>query len=747
SSLGMLKSLYRLAESHPILFINVLRPDYPETGEPIRSAIRDRYEKTHTEIILKSLNEPQSEQLIQELLKTKILPVKISAQINKRVEGNPFFIEEVIHSMIDERVISFDNGKARITSRINSVVIPHTIHEVLMARIDKLDEDTRSLLKLASVIGRQFFYSLILEVAGSALDVDQKLEYLEKNQLIRKRRRMDEVEYLFKHALIHQAVYNTLPSAQQKDMHLKVAISIEKVFQPRLPDFLGTLAYHYTCAEELDRAESYLIQAGEKALKTSASSEALHYFKEALDIYLDKYGDKADQSKIATLHKYIGIAYFNTGHLIEAADYLEKVLSFYGMKIPGNPLVLTFKMIKGLLVFLFRIRFTSFMGRRTPGELEVEISDLLFKKASALVITDNKRFLANMLLFIPWHTSFRFKNPNMITMAGAFFSMGGISLAIANRAIDYYIANSDQDDLTSKITGSFGKIVTNVLSGRWQDAPLDEEMVDKGLLIGEGFNLFNYVPFKAHELLELGNRQAEKVLEKHLEWSDVYENDFGRLAYYSHISLYLLKYREFKKALAKANEGIEFVSKNLGNKPGLLMIYSMKIRSQIMLGDLNGAEETLLIAREFASQDRHAPYFLSFYLTASLLFYTNRYEQELQSRDKNQLSVLRKNAKQTAKKAKKISDKAAYERVETYRLTGVIHWLSGKQGKAIAWWTRAANEAESLGAKLELSLTLQEVVRRLSEPSCRIKEFHGQSIDAIDQRAKVLFKEMHIHTI
>ena len=112
----------------------------------------------------------------------------------------------------------------------------------------------------------------------------KKLEYLESYQLIRKRKRMDEVEYLFRHALIHQAVYHTIPVGQQKEMHLKVARSIEKVFQARLPDFYGTLAYHYSGAEELDRAEHYLIQAGERALRSSASSEALHYFKEALGI-------------------------------------------------------------------------------------------------------------------------------------------------------------------------------------------------------------------------------------------------------------------------------------------------------------------------------------------------------------------------------------------------------------------------------------------------------------------------------
>ena len=210
SSVGFLKSLYRLAQSHPILFINVFRPDYHETGERIRTAVKDRYEKFNAEIILKSLDEHQSELLIRELLKTKTLPSKINTLINEKVEGNPFFIEEVIRSLIENEVITQDEGKVRITSRIESLVIPETVHEVLIARIDKLDEDIRSLVKFASVIGRQFFHRVLLEVAGKELDVERILKHLSEVQLIRESRRMGELEYLFKHALIQQAAYNTI---------------------------------------------------------------------------------------------------------------------------------------------------------------------------------------------------------------------------------------------------------------------------------------------------------------------------------------------------------------------------------------------------------------------------------------------------------------------------------------------------------------------------------------------------------
>jgi hypothetical protein len=118
----------------------------------------------------------------------------------------------------------------------------------------------------------------------------------------------------------------------------------------------------------------------------------------------------------------------------------------------------------------------------------------------------------------------------------------------------------------------------------------------------------------------------------------------------------------------------------------------------------------------------------------------------MQGGDKNQLPVLRKNAIKTARRAKKVSDKAAYERVETYRLTGVLFWLCGKPEKAIKWWARAIEAAEQLGAKPELAFTLKELVKRLSEPSSNYSDFKGESVDALKQRAKALFKDLKLPT-
>ncbi len=109
-------------------------------------------------------------------------------------------------------------------------MIPPTINDVLMARIDRLEGPTRELVKFASVIGRSFFDRIIKDVADSIGDVDHRLGYLKDVQLIRDRVRMQELEYLFKHALAQEAAYESTLLQQRKALHLKVAQSIEKYF-------------------------------------------------------------------------------------------------------------------------------------------------------------------------------------------------------------------------------------------------------------------------------------------------------------------------------------------------------------------------------------------------------------------------------------------------------------------------------------------------------------------------------------
>ena len=145
----------------------------------------------------------------------------------------------MVRSLIDDGAIVRVGGSFEVTEKIQAVVIPPTINDVLMARIDRLEERTRELVKIASIIGRNFFDRILKEVAVSIEDIDTKLAYLKDLQLIRDRMRMEELEYLFKHALAQEAAYESTLLQQRKQLHLKVAQSIESGFRKDSMNFMA----------------------------------------------------------------------------------------------------------------------------------------------------------------------------------------------------------------------------------------------------------------------------------------------------------------------------------------------------------------------------------------------------------------------------------------------------------------------------------------------------------------------------
>ena len=128
------------------------------------AAVRLHYWRKHREIMLEPLAALDCDLLVRNLLRSDDLPHAVSARVAQRAEGNPFYIEEVIRSWIDKGVVESAGGRLRITEQVHSVVIPGTVQEVIMARVDRLPDDTRRLLQTASVIGRSIYHRVLADV-------------------------------------------------------------------------------------------------------------------------------------------------------------------------------------------------------------------------------------------------------------------------------------------------------------------------------------------------------------------------------------------------------------------------------------------------------------------------------------------------------------------------------------------------------------------------------------------------------
>ena len=377
STTEVMESCYRLVSEHPILFVNSFRPGQEESLRRISQATIGNIEGKTIELWLQPLDDADVSQLVGNLVNTASLPSSFLNQMLRRSGGNPFFIEEVIRSLIDSGKVRCEDGACIFVEDIDSITLPNTIEEVIMSRVDILEEETKQLLKLASVIGRSFFRRVLDQVAVAIPDVDGRIAYLQTIQIIGERKRMDEVEYLFRHALAQEAIYNSILIKTKKTLHLAVAEAIEKLFQPRIAELYGMLAYHYGLGENREKAEEYLRKAGDQALKSSASNEALTYFKEALLLYKQNPGADINAEGIAWLDRSIGNAYRNKGYHVEAAKHFRRALEAMGVN--AEPEMRLYSNLRLVRLFLNLVVFVTKKHPargRTPTPKEVELLEL-----------------------------------------------------------------------------------------------------------------------------------------------------------------------------------------------------------------------------------------------------------------------------------------------------------------------------------------------------------------------------------
>lgn len=749
SSIGLMESLFRLAETHPILFLNVFRPGHEETGERIQSTAKERYSNRCIEIILQPLDERHCERLIHNLLRIRGLPHPIREQIVHRAGGNPLFIEEVVCSLIDEGAVVVKEGGFAVTEEIERVIIPQTIHGLLMARIDRLDESTRDLVKFASVIGRSFFYRILAEVARAVEDIDHRLEYLEGIQIIMERRRMEELEYLFKHALIQEVAYRTLLQQKRQELHLRVAESIENIFRPKLHQFFGMLAYHYSRGDDLNRAEEYMIKAGEEALKSSASSEVLHYYREALKLYLMKTGEAFDTEKIAMLQKNVALALLNKGQYVEAVEYFNKALSHYGSREGKGRLEVLLRFSFNLSSLLLNLYMPSLRRKRSATEWDEKIVYLLKKRNYCLAFTDPRRwFLENLNLAKRVSDldlkGFKAGIPVFIWGSVAL-SWTGLSFGLSRKILEFIEKRIDPDDLQSTFTWDVSKMILDAMRGDWGERVYQEDLVNYNLRMGEINDAILYLIFYLGITIERGDfRCAEEVIKHFSEIAEAYDNDSARVYYHFFAARIRMKRFQLREALDGIESGLAILGKT-GMHQERSFLWATRARIQVRLRNFQAAESSLLEAREHLSRLEATPWFSMYFWISQLIFDLDRMESCLASDERSHWAESRRRASAAIRRLRRrYAQKVAPEQTEAYRLMGTYYYLIGRQKKALRYWDRAIREGKRLRAQLELARTYREVGTRLLEPRSQYRELNGLGPQDFLDKAREIFEGLEL---
>jgi class 3 adenylate cyclase/tetratricopeptide (TPR) repeat protein len=313
----------------PVLFLCAYRPIISLfTGHQINTMTI-----SHQEIRLQDLSASESQSMVESLLKTDAIPSELHRFLQDKVEGNPFYIEEVINSLIESDTLIRDNGNWKLTKAITESEVSSTIHGVISGRLDRLEKESKRILQEASVIGRTFFYEILNRITELKHQIDQSLRSLERLDLIRARALQPDLEYIFKHALTQEVVYNGLLKKERRIIHERIGLVMEQLFKDRLPEFYETLAYHFQQGRSDLKAVDYLIKSGEKSLRRFSVEGSHKYFQRALNILTGKQDKSLDDKKLivdlilkwAMVYYYRGDAKGWTDQFMAHKDLAEAV--------------------------------------------------------------------------------------------------------------------------------------------------------------------------------------------------------------------------------------------------------------------------------------------------------------------------------------------------------------------------------------------------------------------------------------
>ena len=248
-----------------------------------------------SQLLLEPLPIGDIRRLIRSRLGVETLPEQLAWQVAEKAEGNPLFAEEIVSFLSERGIVRTSTGKLDFDATVVATALPASVQSLLTARVDRLAQDDRALLQAASVIGRRFDPQLLAATIGVS-DVDARLAAMQALDLVHRERKSDD--YAFKHALVRDALYQSLLSESRKSLHLKIAEEIERRSGNRLTEVAEVLAHHYRQTDRAEKAFAYLSMAGSKSFGVYSIDEATTHFDAARSL-LDKNPDCASDGQIA----------------------------------------------------------------------------------------------------------------------------------------------------------------------------------------------------------------------------------------------------------------------------------------------------------------------------------------------------------------------------------------------------------------------------------------------------------------
>ena len=284
----------------PILLLCIYRPEQNERCRQLSTIAFRKCPKRFTEIRLGELTPSQSARMISSLLSVASLPEPVRKLILTSSQGNPFFMEEVVCSLIDSGAIYREGDHWQTRQDAAAIAVPETVQSIILSRVERLEARLKHLLESAAVIGRIFRRRVLEQAHQQEQMLDEALSALEDRALIRTESTAPEEVYSFRHVLTQQTVYQSIVRQRRARLHGRIADAIESLYQDSIGEYVEQLAHHNNQAGKTEKAVEYLLRAGRKAQDAYLNEVALDEYQRVLDVR-SLSGGPADRRQLQAL--------------------------------------------------------------------------------------------------------------------------------------------------------------------------------------------------------------------------------------------------------------------------------------------------------------------------------------------------------------------------------------------------------------------------------------------------------------
>jgi class 3 adenylate cyclase len=307
-----------LVESLPtarVLLLVTYRPEY-QHGWGSKTYYR--------QLRLDPMPRASADEFLQALLGDDFSLTPLKRLLIERTEGNPFFLEESVRTLVETGVLVGNMGACRLGKPVSGIQVPATVQAVLAARIDRLPPEEKRLLQTAAVIGTELPFTLlqaIAEASEEALHVG--LAHLQAAEFLYETRLFPEQEYMFKHALTHEVAHGSLLQRRRRALHARIVEALEALAGERLAEQVERLAHHALRGGVWDKTVAYCRQAGAKAMTRSAYQEAAGYFELALGALQHLPASRSTREQAIDLHRDLRLAYIPLLDMARVLEHLQ----------------------------------------------------------------------------------------------------------------------------------------------------------------------------------------------------------------------------------------------------------------------------------------------------------------------------------------------------------------------------------------------------------------------------------------